>query len=53
MSPELISFVDELSPGWQYTQDTSACEAPSFCSTVTDIPQSECEALVNLYNSTN
>ena len=56
MSSDLLNFVDGLSPGWQDTQDTSACEAhgaPAFdCASVTDIPQSECENLVSLYDST-
>ena len=29
------------------------CFPPTFCSSVTDISQSECEALVALYNSTD
>ena len=56
MSSDLISFVDGIaSPSnWQASQNTSACSAPAEfdCSTVTDIPQSECENLVSLYDST-
>ncbi|MEI6118215.1 MAG: hypothetical protein WCP92_03020 [bacterium] len=30
-----------------------APEVTGFCDTVTDIPKSECQALVNFYNATN
>jgi len=36
--------------GWNTTQTN--CGAPVDCSSVTEIPSSECEALVNLYDST-
>ncbi|MEN8219513.1 MAG: hypothetical protein ABFS56_24810 [Pseudomonadota bacterium] len=43
---ELIEWLNSHTPGWQTTQTTN-------CATVTEIPSTECEALVALYNSTN
>jgi len=43
---ELIEWLNSHNPGWQTTQTTN-------CATVTEIPSTECEALVALYNSTN
>lgn len=48
---------DLLDDTWEYGGEVVATPTPtpiaSVCTTQTDIPQAECEALVTLYNSTN
>ncbi len=55
MSNDLISFLDTkaMTNNWENSINPS-CPRPAFdCSNVTVIPQSECETLVALYDSTN
>ncbi len=42
-------FLSQKEPDWQLSQIQLFVD----CSTVTEIPQTECESLVSLYNSTN
>ncbi len=56
LSMDVMAFLNStLGGSWPSAQDSSACSAPAGfdCSTVTDIPQSECENLVSIYDSTN
>ena len=55
MSTNMITFIN-MKAGWtsrQDSQDTSSCQIFNYCSTITDVTQSECEALVSLYNATD
>jgi len=49
-SQQLADFLVLKDPDWTTTQSPPP---PGFCDSVTEIPQSECEALVVLYNSTD
>lgn len=51
MSKELVEIFDKVSGGSWRKEVNSMC--PFSCANVTDVPQTECEALVSLYNSTN
>jgi hypothetical protein len=56
MSQELISSIDDRynsSYGdWKLVQN--ACTVENFsCANVTDVPQAECQALVDIYNNTD
>jgi Leucine-rich repeat (LRR) protein len=46
---ELIAWLNSHNPGWETTQ--TPC--PQHCTTVTEIPSTECEALIAFYNSTD
>jgi|GEM_PF-2010697 len=51
VDPTLSNFLDENFANWSTTQTCGV--QPPICERVTDIPQSECEALVEFYNATD
>lgn len=53
MSPDLIAFLDNITDSERETSISPACPAATFCQSITDVPESECEVVVNLYKSTN
>jgi hypothetical protein len=53
MSPELISFIDNRHTEYDGDRKTKQRLPFTSCSAMIDISESECEALVDLYNSTN
>ncbi|MEN8218950.1 MAG: leucine-rich repeat domain-containing protein [Pseudomonadota bacterium] len=50
--PALIAWLNTHNPGWDTTQ-TPCPKKGINCARVTDIPSTECEALVALYNNTD
>lgn len=53
MSPELVSFIDNRHTEYDGDRKTKQRLPFTSCSAMIDISESECEALVDLYNSTN
>ncbi|MCX6822567.1 MAG: leucine-rich repeat protein, partial [candidate division SR1 bacterium] len=54
MSVNLLDFITNIADNGDWLNSTSlSCPAAAFCQYIVDVPQSECEALVNTYYTAN